>query len=82
MHSCGAAVGVTVLGPIVCVSWYSSQCTVALELQDIFEDDVISQGLDDESACSVMTTESLAGDEHDDDIMFGNFFDLTLESDE
>jgi len=56
--------------------------SVALELQDIFENDAISRELDDELARRVVTAESPAGDEHDGDSMFDDFFDLTLDSDD
>ena len=56
--------------------------SVALDLQDIFENDMISRELDDEFARRVVMTELLTEDEHDDDTTFDRFFDLTLDSDD
>ena len=56
--------------------------SVALELQDIFKNNMILRELNDELACRVVTTESPVGDEHDGNTTSDDFFDLTLDSDE
>ena len=54
--------------------------SIALDLQDIFENEAIYQEVNDELEHRA-TSESPAGDESDSDMTFDNFIDLTLDSD-